>query len=49
MFLKAIGLPLGTAERIHESCWEMLKGYWITSGQFFKGIGKLLGIVQITP
>jgi hypothetical protein len=33
---KAIRLPLGAAKRIKESRWEMLKGYWIASGQFLK-------------
>ncbi len=47
MLLKTVGQPLGTAQRVWESCWEMLKGYWKVSGQFWKGIGKLPGHAQI--
>jgi hypothetical protein len=38
MLLKAVGQPLGTAKRVLESRWEMLKGYWKATGQFLKGI-----------
>jgi hypothetical protein len=47
MLLKVIGQLLGTAERVLESRWEMPKGYWIASGQFSEGFGKLLGNDQI--
>jgi hypothetical protein len=42
ILLKVIEQPLGTAERVVKSHWEMPKGYWIASGQFLEGIGKLL-------
>jgi hypothetical protein len=47
MLGKVIGQPLGTAERVLESRWEMPKGYWIDSGQFLESIGKLLRNAQI--
>jgi hypothetical protein len=47
MLLKAVGQPLGSANRIQESCWEMPRGYWKISEQFLKGIGKLLGNAPI--
>jgi hypothetical protein len=47
MLLNVIGQPLGTAKRVLENRWEMPKGYWIASGQFLEGIGKLLGNAQI--
>jgi hypothetical protein len=31
-------MAMGTDNRLWESCWEMLKGYWIASEQFLKGI-----------
>jgi hypothetical protein len=49
MLLKAIVQPLGIANRVQESCWEMSKVYWIGSGQFLEGIGKPLGNAQISP
>ncbi len=49
ILLKVIGQQLGTAKRvfIKKNRWEMPKGYWIASGQFLEGIGKLLGNAQI--
>jgi hypothetical protein len=47
MLLKVIGKPLGTAERVLESRWEMPKGYWIASVKFLEGIGKPLVNAQI--
>jgi hypothetical protein len=47
MLLKVIGQPLGTAKKVLESRWEMPKGYWIASGQFFEDIGKPLGYAHI--
>jgi hypothetical protein len=47
MLLKVIGQPLGTAKRVLESRWEMPKGYWIASGQFLEGNGKLLGNAKL--
>jgi hypothetical protein len=44
ILLKVIRQLLGTAKRVWESRWEMSKGYWIGSGQFFlEGTGKPLG------
>jgi hypothetical protein len=48
MLLKAVGQPLSTAKRVSKSRWEIPKGYWKASGQFLKGIGKLLGNAQIS-
>jgi hypothetical protein len=39
--------PLGTVKKVRQSYWEMPKGYWKASGQFFKGLGKPLGNTQI--
>ncbi len=38
MFLKAGGQPLGTSKRVHESRWDMPKGYCKASEQFLKGL-----------
>ncbi len=47
MLLKVIGQPLGTANWVLESRWEMPNGHWIAAGHFLEGIGKLLGNAQI--
>jgi hypothetical protein len=46
LFLKAVGQPLGTAERVKENRWEMHRGYWKDSGQFLKDIGQLPGMPE---
>jgi hypothetical protein len=40
MLLKAVGQPVSTDRRVYKNRWEMPKGYWKASGQFFMGIGK---------
>jgi hypothetical protein len=36
--VKAIGQPLGSFKRVHQSHRAMLKGHWIGPGQFLKAI-----------
>jgi hypothetical protein len=48
MLLKVIGQSIGCTKRVYGSHWEMRKGYWIASGHFLQGVGKLLGNAQIT-
>jgi hypothetical protein len=38
MLLKVIGQPLGTAKRVLDSRWVLLKGYWKAAGKYLKRI-----------